>query len=310
MRRTKLAPRHLAAGLAALATVSLIAACGDDGGSVSSDTADTAAPVTAPATTVTVPLGTTPPTGTGGTGGSGGAAFEHPTGADEVVIEAAYEGGFVPVGTDFVGAPLLLVAGDGTAIVSGPQIAIYPGPLLPNFQAGGVDEAQIQALLAQADELGLLADVEYARNDMIADAPDTVVRITADGETYEHRAYALGLDGTETDEARANLQTFVDELNAVVGEVSSQETVAFESDSFLVQARPMTPEDVGDEIEPTVVPWPEDASVRLADAATCAELPWTEGQELFTDANQLTLFDDGGTTYQLSAVPQLPGRSC
>jgi hypothetical protein len=309
MRRTKLAPRHLAAGLAAFAALSLIAACGDDGDSVSSDTADTAAPVTAPATTVTVPLGTTPPTETGGTEGSGGAAFDHPTGADEVVIELAYEGGFVPVGTDFVGAPLLLVAGDGTAIVSGPQIAIYPGPLLPNLQAGEVDEAQIQALLAQADELGLLADVEYARNDMIADAPDTVVRISADGETWEHRAYALGLDGTETD-ARANLQTFVDELNVVAGDVSSQETVAFESDSFLVQARPMTPEDVGDEIEPTVVPWPEDASVRLADAAVCAELPWTEGQELFTDANQLTLFDDGGTTYQLSAVPQLPGRSC
>ena len=63
-------------------------------------------------------------------------------------------------------------------------------------------------MLAQADELGLLAEVEYPRNDQIADAPDTVVTITVDGTTYRHQAYALGFD-TESDPARANLAEFV-----------------------------------------------------------------------------------------------------
>ena len=41
---------------------------------------------------------------------------------------------------------------------------------------------------------------------MVADAADTVVTISANGVTYEHRAYALGMgagDAPETDKARA-----------------------------------------------------------------------------------------------------------
>jgi hypothetical protein len=325
MRRTKSTPRYLAAGFAALASLSLIAACGgdDDGDSVSSDTADTAAPPTVPESPVTVPLGTTAPDD-GGTGGTGGdAGFEHPTGAEDVIIEIGYEGGFVPMGTDFVNAPVLMITGDGTTIVSGPQILIYPGPLLPNFVQSRLDEAQIQELLARADELGLLADVEYPGNDMIIDASETVVRISVGGETFEHRAYALGLDDSETTppgsttadgeagaEARANLQTFVEEATAKASEIGAASSASYESDAFLIQARPATAEELGSDVEPTITPWPADASVRLADAAECAEVPWDEVAELFADATQITLFDDGGTTYQLFAVPRLPGRSC
>lgn len=320
-------PRRVAPGLVSLAAVIALAACGDDGDSVSSDSGGSAVP-TSPASPVTVPLdapaGPTTAPGVPETTGSStdGAAYDHPTDADEAVIEIVYEGGFVPVGTAFVNAPVLLVAGDGTTIVSGPQIAIFPGPLLPNLQQGTLDELDVQALLARADELGLLADVEYPRNDMIADASDTVVRITVDGQTYEHRAYALGLDAAPTDgsgspttegvgdDVRANLLSFVEEATAAVNDIAAEATTAYESDAFLVQARPMTAEELGSDVEPTVTPWPADASVRLADAAECAEIPWDEAADLFADATQITLFDDAGTTYQLSAVPRLPGRSC
>ena len=48
----------------------------------------------------------------------------------------------------------------------------------------------------------------YPGNDQIADAPDTVVTITVDGQTYTHQAYALGFD-EETDPARQRLADFV-----------------------------------------------------------------------------------------------------
>ncbi len=281
----------------AVLTVVSLAACGDDG----SDGADvsTGSPATADGTAA--PTASPPTTAVA-------AGIQHPLGAEDVVLSVGYEGGFVPVGVSFANLPTLLVTGDGTAIVTGPQIAIYPGPMLPNLQQGRLDEATIQALLRSAQEHGLLAAVEYPRNDMIADASDVVVRIQADGGTYEHRAYALGFED-ETDPARAALQAFVADATAVTDKVMATAT-PYESDAFLIQARPVTPEELGDEIPPSVVPWPADQAVRLADASFCATVPWADGEALFADATQVTLFDDAGTTYQITAVPRLPGRSC
>src|SRR5436190_2194849 len=83
--------------------------------------------------------------------------------------------------------------------------------LLPNVLERSITPAGIQALLAKADQLGLLADIEYSRNDQVADAPNTVVEVTVGGRTYRLEAYALGMDGAGTpDAARQHLQEFVD----------------------------------------------------------------------------------------------------
>ena len=140
------------------------------------------------------------------------------------------QGGFAPVEMIFSRVPSLLVSGDGRQFTPGPQIAIYPGPLLPNIQVADIGEEGIQDLLALADEHGLLEQREYEAPANIADATDTVVTIRADGETYVHRAYALGLEGglDETgaeidDEARRELADFVAEATAV-----DERTEAFE----------------------------------------------------------------------------------
>ena len=287
-------PRYLAcAAIAAL----LLAACGDDSpsGDAPSDSLpiDTVGPVdtTAPPTTVT-------------------GGFDHPTGADDIVVRIAYEGGFVPVEVAFLNLPTLLVTGDGQAIVQGPVVEIYPGPLLPNMQARPVTEAGIQDLLGLAEDHGLLADVEYTNPTNIADAPDTVVEIAANGETFVHRAYALGISD-ETDPARAALADFVaqatgDWLYGDNPELGAE--APYTSDTFLIRAS-----EVGDytgDIEPTVVDWPADASVRLADAGECAAVPAAEVGDLFADANQLTFFAEDGITYQLTVKPLLPGDGC
>lgn len=283
------APRIILPALTAGALVLGLAACGDD-----SSTADQ--PVAEPGDTIAPPETVVAPPTTE-------AGFEHPTGADEVVVEITYEGGFVPVDFAFGQLPTLLVSGDGRQFTLGPQVAIYPGPLLPNVLVSEGGEEGVQALLDLAAEHGLLTEREYERNDMIADAADTVVRIHANGETYEHRAYALGLDGAETGD-RGELQAFVEAATA-----AADEAVVFEAENYLLRATPIA-DLSGYDVEPTIVEWPVESSLALPGAADCAEVPVASVQELLADANQLTFFTQDDVTYQLTVKPQLPGSSC
>ena len=289
----RVAPRQLLPALAAGALVLGLAACGDD--SSTSDQPTGPSETIAPPDTV-APTTAAPPTTVPG--------FEHPTRADEVVVEIAYEGGFLPVDAAFGQLPLLLVSGDARQFVLGPQIEIHPQPLLPNVLVSDIGEDGIQKLLDLAAEHGLLTEREYERNDQIADAADTVVRISANGETYEHRAYALGLDTSETGD-RAELQAFVE---AATAELAMDEAM-FEPEHYLVRATPI--EDTsGYETEPTLVDWPAESSFSLAGASDCAEVPAGSVHDLFADADQLTFFVQDGVTYQVTVKPQLPGDAC
>lgn len=276
-----------------------LAGCGDDsnGAPPLDSVPSPSGPTTPPTTPPTAPPTTTP-------------GIEHPVGADDIVLRIAYEGGFVPMETAFLNLPTILVTGDGRLIVQGPQIEIYPGPLLPNMQVRTITEAGIQQLLAIAAEHGLLTDRTYGNPTNIADAPDTVVVINANGDTYEHRAYALGLDD-ESDELRQALADFVTEVtgtwlyedNAELGPEQP-----YTSDAFLVRAFP-DPILEGYEVEPTIVEWPADLPP-LAGAEDCLQVPAAGAAELLAAANQLTFFTSGGVTYQLAAKPLLPGDGC
>jgi hypothetical protein len=301
--------RSTSVPLAAALAIGLVA-CGDDA------SPPAAGDSTIPGTTTpdsTTPDTTTPDTTTPDTTAPDTGTIEHPVGADEIVLRIAYEGGFVPQEVAFLNLPTLLVTGDGRLIVQGPMIEIYPGPLLPNLQVRTISEAGIQQLLDLAAEHGLLTERDYTDPTNIADAPDTVVEISANGETYRHQAYALGLsgDGTESDELRQALADFVAEATGdwLYGENPELGPErAYTSDSYMIRAL-----EVGDyegDIEPTVVDWPADASVRLADATECAEVPAAEVDSLFADATQLTFFAEDGITYQIAAKPQLPGDAC
>jgi hypothetical protein len=244
----------------------------------------------------------------------------HAAESGAVVLSITDVGGFVPPDRTFTNEPRLLVTGDGRVIQSGPMIAIYPGPLLPNLLQRSITETGIQRLLDLADEHGLLGDVTYTRPDNIADAADTVVTITVDGETFEHRAYALGggvPDGGETDAARARLFDFVVAATdlasgPVADEIGPEEP--YRSDSYLIRAteavNPEPTDDAPIDIRPTLVDWPSDAPVRLAAAAECAEVPTNRFARMFEDANQLTRFVDDDVAYSLVITPRLPGRSC
>jgi hypothetical protein len=323
----------------AIAGALALAACGDDAPSASGDTVPpvdgTATGTTPPATAVpgetvpdatspdtnepvtTVPITTVPITTVPGTTvpdvtNPDGGAIEHPVGADEVVLRIADEGGFVPAGTAFQNLPTLLVTGDGRMIVQGALPAIYPGPLLPNLQVRDVTEAGIQNLLDFAAEYGLLTENTYENPTNIADAPDTVVTIAANGEVYEHRAYALGLGGAgvdsgESDEFRRALANFVaaatDEFAA--GELGAPEP--YTSDTYLVWPMLMS-DDVQWEIVPTIEAWPSDAPA-LVDRQ-CLEVPAEVVADLFAGATQLSMFTSDDQQFMLAVKPLIPGDSC
>ncbi len=247
--------------------------------------------------------------------------YQHANDPDAVVLRITDIGGFVPSDQTFTGVPRLLVTGDGRLIQGGPVIAIYPGPLLPNLLERSITEAGIQHLINLADEQGLLGDVTYTRPNNIADAADTVVTITVDGTTFEHRAYALGLgggpDGGETDTARARLLDFVVAATDLTSDPAFDDVgpeAPFRSNTYMIRASEAgNTEPNGDapiDIVPTLVDWPSAAPVRLAAAAECAEVPTNRFAQLFENANQLTRFVDGGVAYSLAVTPRVPGRSC
>jgi hypothetical protein len=160
-------------------------------------------------------VGNADPGSDGGTGASGTTGIEHPTGANDLILGVAYEGGFVAYEYTLGTTPFWSLFGDGTLIVPGPQIEIYPGPALPNLTATPVSEEGIQAILRAAKD-AVLMDGDRNYGDMcIADAANTVFTTTANGSTSVVSAYALDVGeptgscgGSKDAEARAKLAAF------------------------------------------------------------------------------------------------------
>ena len=245
---------------------------------------------------------------------------QHPTGAGEVVVQYAGGGGGMPRELALLQTPNVLVSGDGRVFGPGAQIEIYPGPLLPAVQVQPITEEGIQAILAAADEAGMFAQIDYEQPTNIADASTAQVTINVDGQTYVHEAYALGLAnpggaGEETTPERQALADFIAQLMdlpTLVGAEQLGEQSLFEADEYGVEA--LVVDDLSvygtDGIEPTVVDWPAEATVRLADASTCTVVAASEVGETLVAANQLTFFAEAGVTYQVLAKPILPGTDC
>jgi len=246
--------------------------------------------------------------------------YQHPTGADEVVIEYAEVGGFMPRELVFNQIPNVLISGDGRSFSPGAQIAIYPGPLLPAVQVWSMDEDGIQQALAAADEAGLFQAIDYDQPTNIADASTARVTIDVDGETYVHEAYALGIGGGPGDDGadattpeRRALLDFINELQEITSPGPDADARIFEPSEYGIEA--LVVDDLSaygsDGIEPTVVDWPPDAGVRLADASSCTVVAAAEVGEALAAADQLTFFQDGDDTiYQVLAKPILPGTAC
>ena len=293
-RRTFLS---LIAGTPAVAI--LAAACGSD--SDGDDAAQDQPTLPAPVATDAPPATTAP-------------------GADsadaDVLLEFGNYGGFTTANISFQMQPQVYVTTDNRVITPAATVAIYPGPLVSPSTVRTITPAGVEALLAAAEDAGLFADVEYERNDMVADAGTATLRINVDGTTYVHEAYALGIgggpDSTPEDPATAALAGFIEQLQdlpSLVGAAELGPEEMYEPTGYQISTMPAG-DLAGYEIEPTVVEWPADTGVELATLGECVEIDRDVIGDLFADATELTFFSEGESVYTVLARPALPGRDC
>ena len=246
-----------------------------------------------------------------------GKSIEHATGHEDLVLRVGFEGGFTAPQFQFVRVPTLLISGDGCAIAAGVQTQQYPGPLLPALTERSINEAGIQKVLELAEAAKLLQPPpDYSVEMTIADAPDTVVILRANGQTYEHRAYALGMGTPETTPARKALADFVaavGDLTSVAGATNLGTEKMLVPASYRIRATVVTDADLANydqTVPPVKVAWPTDAGVSLASASTCAVAQAAKVDAVLKSATQLTFFTEAGAIYEVAAVATLPGDSC
>jgi hypothetical protein len=260
----------------------------------------------------------------GATGATGATGIEHPTGADQLILRMAYQGGFVPYEYTLGSTPFWSLFGDGTLIVPGPQIEIYPGPALPNLTATQLSEDAIQAILQAARDAGLLdGDADYG-DQCIADAATTVFTTTADGTTSVVSAYALdvgqpaGTCGSDKDaDARAKLAAFQAKLTDLQswlpdGSVGSERP--FDPTEMRVYVLPYQgdPDLPQDPIEWPLEPPLDAFGEPIPNAPADTRCGVVTGEDLATllsatrAANALTPWTSDGSDYQLIFRPLLP----
>ena len=261
-----------------------------------------------------------------GPGTGDGDRVDHASGPGDLLLQMSFEGGFVPLEWNFQALPTFSLYGDGTVIVPGAQIAIYPGPALPAIGVRVVDERATQALLRRALDAGLGErdrDLSDTGDVAIADASTTVFTLTVGGRTTTTRVYALGLDdgsvvaGLPADQAElrralSDLSTTLSDLSWLPeGSVGEEDLYEGTAARILVG-----PERQDEELPQRPVSWPLDRPLASMDAApawgpdaTCAVVEgadWQLVRDLAVGANQLTPWKSGTSRYSLVIRPLLP----
>ncbi len=258
--------------------------------------------------------------------GSGGGSLDYPTGQTDVVVQVSVGGGFVPVEYNLTQIPGFTLYGDGTVVVTGPQIDIYPPPALPNLQTTTISAEAIQEILSQAKEAGLFAnDVDYGQP-AITDVPTTTITIDSGGVTYISNLYALGMEEgasgltAEQQQARATVIAWESQLYDLTA-FEPGETVwaEYEFSGLAVFSLPFDPSTPPDEtdVQPNRLDWP------LGDLSTLGEPVQPEGYRkvvvsgadldtllpLLEEATWITLWKAGDREYHLYFRPLLPHES-
>lgn len=264
---------------------------------------------------------------TGITGPSGGTGPTHAGGANEVVLRVATEGGFVPVEVNLAAIPGFTAYGDGTAITTGPQIEIYPGPALPNLIATPLTAEGLDALIRAALDAGLGKDADHIDlgHMAISDMPTTVFTLVIDGTAHVTRVYALGAvseqpPGMNDDEwaARQRLETFaaqLGDLRSWLPAGSVGEDAPYVPSAMRIYVGPYA----GDaQLEQEAIAWPLDRDLGsigeptpLADRR-CVVLDGADLDAVWPlaqQANTLTPWTSGGTSYSIVFRPLLPDES-
>ena len=110
------------------------------------------------------------------------------------LLQVEVRGGFVGPNVVFSQIPFFTMLGDGRVIQAGAVDAIFPGPLLPPLLERRLTADGVQLVLREVAATALFSASRELRNAAVADAPDTVFTLHADGRDVVVTVYALGID--------------------------------------------------------------------------------------------------------------------
>jgi len=266
--------------------------------------------------------------------GTAGAAptrspSDKPTNGDQVVFRLGWDGGFVTPETILGRLPIIVVYADGRVVTQGPQIDIYPGPLMANFQEHTLSAAALDRLIELARDKDLLKTIHYDYPG-IADAPDTVLEINLDGKSNRVSAYALGEAGMEsandnlldalTIEGRAALRAFIDALAGIPAAdfVDQEHPLDLTAVRIYAGKAVIVPNSELPGEQPAI-DWPLENLATAGDAVANSPLDVRcqviEGDGLTTvlpllqAANTLSTFRSEASLYSFTVRPLLPGET-
>jgi hypothetical protein len=259
----------------------------------------------------------------------------HPSEHDALVLRIETSGGLLPPFVLVTELPELSVYGDGTVIVLGPQILIYPPPALPNLLQSRITEDGLQLLLREAAAAGLLdGDADYPLPG-VYDAPTTFFTVHAGGKRTRVSVYALGLEDpsdprltAEQREARQKLAAFAAKARDLTSWLPADAIIERDMPYVITRLQvvvvpadapqaPQSPENIPVSSRPWSLPTPlsqigEPApwvgpTARCAVIASRKELPRLL-EELAT-ANTLTRWESGQQEFVLLVRPLLPDET-
>ncbi|MDO8484059.1 MAG: hypothetical protein Q7S35_03860 [Candidatus Limnocylindrales bacterium] len=270
--------------------------------------------------------------GAGPTSGPSGSpiatGIAYPAGATDLVLRLRYVGGFAPPAAHMLDIPVISVYGDGTVIVPGPQIELYPGPALPNLQRATITPAGIQILLEAVRDAGLLGPDAHYDLGGIMDASSAEFTVNADGRIHTVSAYAL-MEGGDTPqgtdpavaEARAKLANFQAQLGSLEALLGSElgSWSPFQADAVQLLVSSSAPDD-GQGLSQQPVAWPLTTPLggfgtslpALTQGERCGVVSGSDLdllRPLLAKTNTLTPWTDDGASFGIAVRPLLPAEA-
>jgi hypothetical protein len=284
----------------------------------------------------TIGAGSPGPSGSTGPTPSGPSSTG-PLPSDEIgaglLVSVTEVGGFVGPDATLGRLADIAIYRDGRVFQPGAVDAIYPGPLLPPLLQTNVSPAGVQAVLDLARQDGL-ADKDQAWLTVVgADMPDTIITVVVDGKAITGRFASLGASGSNLTDpaeiaARAKATDFLSHLTgspSVFAQYQVGQSQPYVPTAVQIVARLGDPSAT---VQPSMLQrqplvWPLAAPLTAfgqaippmatpLDVARCGTVSGADLAllwPLLQQATQITGFSSGGTTWQLTPTPLLPGQT-
>jgi hypothetical protein len=227
-------------------------------------------------------------------------------------------GGFTPWQYAATNIPQLSI-GDGRAIYAGPEVAIFPGPALPNVLTRTIDATGLANIAKVLTDAGLVgAPIDFGLPG-VTDMPSTRLVFVIGTKTYEHDAYAL--DFTDADQGlTAAKKASRIKLRGAVAAITVLDKVAaghvgdeapYEATGYELWGTVFDPASVGDGPAQPIIDWPHltiDLTPIPQGGPLCIAAD-ASVKATFANANKMSVFRQGKLLVQIAPRPVLPGET-